>query len=112
MPAFANELRRLMDESKNLRGQKFLLTAAPQCVFPDAANKEMSIVRCLLTLYLCSFYKNYCGIPGFETDGKSQRSFNFGVGTSGLAACRRIRMLKSCLVSSLTGTLLVWLHGF
>lgn len=78
MPAFALELRHLMDIApRRPEIEKYLLTAAPQCVYPDAANHEMLNGVVPFDAVFVQFYNNYCGLDKFARSGKRQRAFNF-----------------------------------
>ncbi|KAE8144743.1 glycoside hydrolase superfamily, partial [Aspergillus avenaceus] len=75
MPAFANELRRYMSEDGS---RKYILTAAPQCPYPDAADGPMLDGRVHFDAVFIQFYNNYCGLPSFTPGSSSQSSYNFG----------------------------------
>lgn len=76
MPAFANKLRALYasDTSK-----KYYLTAAPQCVFPDAAMKDMFNGGVYFDAIWIQFYNNYCGLQSFVPGASTQNNFNYAV---------------------------------
>jgi len=61
MVPFGKTLRSLMDAA----GGKYLLTAAPQCPFPDAADGEMLDGQVPFDIVWVQFYNNYCGLNGF-----------------------------------------------
>lgn len=73
MPAFGNKLRDLFasDTSKS-----YYLTAAPQCVFPDAANGPMLDGTVYFDAIWVQFYNNWCGLQNFRPDS-AQNPFNF-----------------------------------
>ncbi|EKG09297.1 hypothetical protein MPH_13682 [Macrophomina phaseolina MS6] len=81
MAPFAQKLRNLMDSSED--GVHRLLTAAPQCPFPDAAddqflsgpsgNGEGAVP---VDAIFVQFYNNYCGLQSF-VDAATQDNFNF-----------------------------------
>lgn len=74
LPAFGARLRSLMD---NVGGKRFYLTAAPQCVFPDAAlGSTLDSVG--FDYVAVQFYNNWCGVNNFKPEG-SQDAFNFDV---------------------------------
>lgn len=74
LPAFGSKLRSLMDGAG---GKKFYLTAAPQCVFPDAALGE-TLNAVAFDFIMIQFYNNWCGVSSFNVGG-SQNAFNFDV---------------------------------
>ncbi|KAK3323872.1 glycoside hydrolase superfamily [Cercophora scortea] len=72
---FANQLRTNMDSATS--GKAFILSVAPQCPYPDAANNEMlSAVR--FDFVSVQFYNNYCGVSSYVPGAASQNNFNFG----------------------------------
>ena len=75
LPAFAAKLRSLMDGAG---GKKFFLTAAPQCVFPDAAVGE-ALDAVPFDFIMIQFYNNYCGVSNFKEGSDDQNAFNFDV---------------------------------
>jgi Chitinase len=74
MAPFANELRSLMEADKSK--QKFYLTAAPQCPYPDQADKEILNGPVYIDAIWVQFYNNYCGVNNFNTDPSSSK-YNF-----------------------------------
>lgn len=75
MGPFANRMRELMDaESK-----KYFLTAAPQCPYPDAADKPFlnGPDPASMDAVWIQFYNNPCGINSFKKGAKKQSTFNF-----------------------------------
>ncbi|KAJ5365880.1 Glycoside hydrolase superfamily [Penicillium concentricum] len=74
MAAFANELRSLMKADKSK--QKFYLTAAPQCPYPDQADKEILNGPVYIDAIWVQFYNNFCGVNNFNTDSSSSK-YNF-----------------------------------
>ncbi|KAJ9482041.1 hypothetical protein VN97_g11410 [Penicillium thymicola] len=74
MAPFANELRSLMDADKSK--QKFYLTAAPQCPYPDQAVKEILNGPVHIDAIWVQFYNNFCGVNNFNTDPSSNK-YNF-----------------------------------
>ncbi len=73
MPAFANRLRANMDAA----GSGYLLTAAPQCPYPDAADGEMLAGATKFDIIWVQFYNNYCGLPSFiSASNPGQYNFN------------------------------------
>ncbi|KGO63526.1 Glycoside hydrolase, superfamily [Penicillium italicum] len=74
MAPFANELRSLMKADKSK--QKFYLTAAPQCPYPDQADKEILNGPVYIDAIWVQFYNNYCGLNNFNTDSSSSK-YNF-----------------------------------
>ncbi|KAF2197394.1 putative class III chitinase [Delitschia confertaspora ATCC 74209] len=70
--ALARKLRSNMDAAAGTK--KFYLTAAPQCVFPDAANQAaMNAVP--FDIVWVQFYNNYCGVDKFT--GAESQAYNF-----------------------------------
>lgn len=76
MPAFANKLR---DYYAADTSKKYYLTAAPQCVFPDAAGKEMFDGAVFFDAIWIQFYNNYCGLQSFIPGADKQNNFNYDV---------------------------------
>lgn len=74
MPSFANELRRLSTEETS---KKYYLTAAPQCVYPDAADNPMLDGAVYFDAIWVQFYNNYCGVNHFTAGSTVQNDFNF-----------------------------------
>lgn len=75
LPAFGQKLRSLMDAAG---GKKFYLTAAPQCVYPDAAvGAALNAVS--FDFLMIQFYNNYCGVTNFQEGSATQTAFNFDV---------------------------------
>lgn len=75
LPAFGAKLRSLMDGAG---GKKFYLSAAPQCVFPDAADGA-TLDAVPFDFVMIQFYNNYCGVSNFKEGSQSQNAFNFDV---------------------------------
>lgn len=73
MAPFANALRDLMNEETD---KKYFLTAAPQCPYPDQADKEILNGPVDIDAVWVQFYNNYCGINNFDTNEKNSK-FNF-----------------------------------
>ncbi|PHH63742.1 hypothetical protein CDD81_5507 [Ophiocordyceps australis] len=75
LPAFGTRLRSLMDKAG---GKRFYLTAAPQCVFPDAAvGSTLDAVP--FDFVMIQFYNNWCGVSNFQPGSETQNAFNFDV---------------------------------
>lgn len=74
MAPFANELRSLMEADKSK--QKFYLTAAPQCPYPDQADKDILNGPVYIDAIWVQFYNNFCGVNNFNTDASSSK-YNF-----------------------------------
>ncbi|KAJ5758391.1 hypothetical protein N7520_005547 [Penicillium odoratum] len=74
MPSFANELRSLFAEDTS---KTYYLTAAPQCVYPDAADNPMLDGAVYFDAIWVQFYNNYCGVNYFTADSTTQANFNF-----------------------------------
>jgi chitinase len=58
-------------------GKKYLLTAAPQCPYPDAADGPMLAGAVYFDAIWVQFYNNYCGLPSFTIGSSTQNNFNF-----------------------------------
>lgn len=70
---FAKRLRQLADES----GRNFLLTAAPQCPYPDAALGPILAGAVAMDAVFVQYYNNDCGIQHFVDGVDPQPKFNF-----------------------------------
>jgi chitinase len=73
MPAFANELRTLM----NAAGGTYYLSAAPQCPYPDAGDGPMLAGAVSFDFIWVQFYNNYCEISSYVNGAATQNNFNF-----------------------------------
>lgn len=69
MAAFAAALRGHMD---TVPGKRRLLSAAPQCPFPDVAMREM-LERVGFDFVSVQFYNNYCGAGSYPGNFNFQR---------------------------------------
>ncbi|KAH6917558.1 class III chitinase [Coprinopsis sp. MPI-PUGE-AT-0042] len=67
--AFINRIR-----SRAGNGKKYYITAAPQCVYPDAALGGVLNEVAFDAVYV-QFYNNYCGLQNFN----SAANWNFGM---------------------------------
>ncbi|KAA8641926.1 glycoside hydrolase family 18 protein [Aspergillus tanneri] len=74
MPAFANQLRKYYTEDSS---KTYYLTAAPQCPYPDQADKEMLDGTVSFDAIWIQFYNNFCGLNSFEPGKDKQTHFNF-----------------------------------
>ena len=74
MPAFANQLRTLMNSAG---GKTYYLSAAPQCPYPDAADGPMLSGAVSFDFIWVQFYNNYCGLNSFTVGSSTQNNFNF-----------------------------------
>ncbi|RAL60939.1 hypothetical protein DID88_010037 [Monilinia fructigena] len=74
LPAFANQLRSLMNANKS---KTWILSAAPQCPYPDAADGPMLAGAVSFDVVWVQFYNNYCGVQSYVPGAYSQNSFNF-----------------------------------
>lgn len=75
LPAFGARLRSLMNAAG---GKQFYLTAAPQCIFPDAAlGATLDAVP--FDFIMIQFYNNWCGVANFQPGAETQFAFNFDV---------------------------------
>ncbi len=75
LPAFGAKLRSLMDGAG---GKKYYLSAAPQCVFPDAAVGA-ALDAVAFDFVMIQFYNNWCGVSNFQEGASTQNAFNFDV---------------------------------
>lgn len=73
MATFANELRSLMDKDTS---KQYFLTAAPQCPYPDQADKDILNGPVSIDAVFVQFYNNYCGVNNFNTDATASK-YNF-----------------------------------
>lgn len=71
---FAKQLRKLMDADGS---KKRFLTAAPQCPYPDAADKDILNGDVSIDFVWVQFYNNFCGLNGFQDGSDEQKAFNF-----------------------------------
>lgn len=74
MPAFAHKLRKYYAADTT---KQYYLTAAPQCVFPDAPNGPMLNGSVYFDAIFVQFYNNPCGLQSFTPDASIQQNFNF-----------------------------------
>ncbi|GME30747.1 putative class III protein [Neofusicoccum parvum] len=84
MAPFAQRLRDLMDASEAADGKHRILTAAPQCPFPDAADDQFlsgpagdGAGAVPMDAVLVQFYNNYCGQQSYVAGAADQWNFNF-----------------------------------
>ncbi|KAI8629760.1 glycoside hydrolase superfamily [Xylariaceae sp. FL1651] len=69
---FASKLRALMDADTS---KKYYLSAAPQCVYPDAAMNDMLNGAIAFDWIQVQFYNNWCGVVNFA----NPNAWNFNV---------------------------------
>jgi chitinase len=74
MAPFANELRSLMDADSS--EQEFYLTAAPQCPYPDQADKDILNGPVYIDAIWVQFYNNFCGVNAYSPESSSNK-YNF-----------------------------------
>ena len=79
MAPFATQLRTLSDASTAAGGKKYYLSAAPQCVYPDAADNDMLNGAVSFDFIFIQFYNNWCGVLNFTPGTATQNAFNFDV---------------------------------
>ncbi|RDW87300.1 glycoside hydrolase family 18 protein [Coleophoma crateriformis] len=77
MVPFAKQLRSLMDAVTTAGGKRYYLTAAPQCPYPDAADKDMLAGAVYFDAIWVQFYNNYCGLQSYTPGTTVQNNFNF-----------------------------------
>ena len=75
LPAFGAKLRSLVDGAG---GKKYYLSAAPQCVFPDAAVGAV-LDAVPFDFVNIQFYNNWCGVSNFQPGASTQNAYNFDV---------------------------------
>ncbi|KAJ5378960.1 Class III chitinase [Penicillium cosmopolitanum] len=73
MAPFANELRALINKETD---RKYFLTAAPQCPYPDQADKDILNGPVYIDAIWVQFYNNFCGVNNFNKDATSSK-YNF-----------------------------------
>jgi chitinase len=73
---FAQQLRSLMNADQALTGKKYLLSASPQCPFPDA-NLGVLMNTVPFDIVAVQFYNNYCGLNSYVPNQTIQPNFNF-----------------------------------
>ncbi|OJD30071.1 glycoside hydrolase family 18 protein [Diplodia corticola] len=76
---FAARLRTLMDTVEAGDGRHRLLTAAPQCPYPDAADDAFlsGTGAVPMDAVFVQFYNNYCGVQSFVPGAAEQNNFNY-----------------------------------
>lgn len=77
MAPFANQLRSLMDADTADTGRKWLLTAAPQCPYPDVVSNTMLDGVVAFDAVFIQFYNNPCGLPSFSEGDTAENDFDF-----------------------------------
>ncbi|KAL2207017.1 glycoside hydrolase family 18 protein [Sarocladium strictum] len=75
--AFGQKLRSLIN-SRSV-SKPIYLTAAPQCVYPDAANGPALQGAVAFDFIMIQFYNNWCGTSNFQEGSSTQNAFNFDV---------------------------------
>lgn len=75
LAAFASQLRSNMDSAAT-NTKKYILSAAPQCPFPDLANQDM-LNAVKFDYVAVQFYNNYCGVNSYVPGASTQNNFNF-----------------------------------
>lgn len=75
--AFGKQLRSLIN-SRSV-SKPIYLTAAPQCVYPDAANGPALQGAVAFDFIMIQFYNNWCGTSNFQEGASTQNAFNFDV---------------------------------
>lgn len=71
---FAKRLREHMDSDSS---KEYYLTAAPQCVYPDAAMTDVLDGDVAFDFIMIQFYNNYCSVASFEPGVEEQTNYNF-----------------------------------
>lgn len=74
MGVFAEKLRALADKDSSKK--KYYLTAAPQCPYPDAADKDIlnTDSSAAIDAVFVQFYNNYCGVNAYKPARKMHSS--------------------------------------
>ena len=67
-----------MDDAHAAGDKPYYLSAAPQCVFPDAADGA-ALDAVAFDLVMIQFYNNWCETTNFVPGASSQNAFNFDV---------------------------------
>ncbi|KAL0262409.1 Chitinase 2 [Diplodia seriata] len=77
---FAARLRSLMSAASATDNRRRLLTAAPQCPYPDAADNAFlsGPDAVAIDAVFVQFYNNYCGVQAFVPNATDQWNFNYG----------------------------------
>ncbi|KAL2846091.1 glycoside hydrolase superfamily [Aspergillus pseudoustus] len=79
MGTFATKMRTLADAETAKTGgtRKFYLTAAPQCPFPDVADRDIlnTDASAAIDAVWVQFYNNYCGVNAYSQGNVG--NFNF-----------------------------------
>lgn len=78
LPAFGAKLRSLADAATAGGDKYFYLSAAPQCVYPDAADGA-TLDAVYFDFVMIQFYNNWCGTINFVEGSETQNAFNFDV---------------------------------
>ncbi|ESZ92647.1 hypothetical protein SBOR_6981 [Sclerotinia borealis F-4128] len=73
LDVFAQELRTLSDAETS---KKYYLTAAPQCPYPDQADKSFLQGAVSFDAVFVQFYNNNCGLDKFVKGSATQTAFN------------------------------------
>ncbi|KAF7880132.1 uncharacterized protein EAF02_007769 [Botrytis sinoallii] len=73
LDVFAQELRTLSDAETS---KKYYLTAAPQCPYPDQADKSFLQGAVSFDAVFVQFYNNNCGLNKFVKGSTTQSEFN------------------------------------
>ncbi|CAD6444962.1 4bffd209-3ffa-4398-819f-306869d0c093 [Sclerotinia trifoliorum] len=73
LDVFAQELRSLSDAETS---KKYYLTAAPQCPYPDQADKSFLQGAVSFDAVFVQFYNNDCGLNKFVKGSSTQSVFN------------------------------------
>jgi chitinase len=94
MVPFAQQLRSLMDSDGS---RKYYLSAAPQCVYPDAAMNEMLAGAVSFDFIMVQFYNNYCGVQNFSPGSSTQNAFNFATWDNWAKTVSKNRAVKVLL---------------
>ncbi|KKY18646.1 putative class iii [Diplodia seriata] len=76
---FAQRLRSLMTAASRTDARPRLLTAAPQCPYPDAADNAFlsGPDAVAIDAVFVQFYNNYCGVQSFVPNATDQWNFNY-----------------------------------
>lgn len=74
MAPFASQLRSNMDAATD---KTYYLSAAPQCVYPDAADNEMLDGAVYFDWISIQFYNNYCEASNFVAGSTTQNDFDY-----------------------------------
>ncbi|APA15115.1 hypothetical protein SS1G_08695 [Sclerotinia sclerotiorum 1980 UF-70] len=104
LEVFAQELRSLSDAETS---KKYYLTAAPQCPYPDQADKSFLQGEVSFDAVFVQFYNNNCGLNKFVKGSSTQSVFNMDTWdkwASGTSKNRNVKVFVGIPGSSTAAT--------